>query len=55
MISAVLTRTWFSLAEDSMKAAFQDSANAFPSSQLITLKWKENIDQVQPMDSASTD
>lgn len=29
--------TWFSLAEDSMKAAFQDSASAFPSSQLITL------------------
>lgn len=32
------TRTWFSFADDSMKAAFQDSANAFPSSQLITLK-----------------
>lgn len=30
--------TWFSLAEDSMKAAFHDSARAFPSSQLMTLR-----------------
>lgn len=36
--ASVLDRTWFSFADDSMKAAFQDSANAFPSSQLITLK-----------------
>lgn len=38
IISAASALTWFSLAEDSMKAAFQDSANAFPSSQLMTLK-----------------
>lgn len=36
--------TWFSLAEDSMKAAFQDSASAFPSSQLITLNKKNPKD-----------
>lgn len=30
--------TWFSLAEDSMNAAFHDSAKALPSSQLMTLR-----------------
>ena len=33
--------TWFSFAEDSMNAAFHDSARALPSSQLITLRETE--------------
>lgn len=45
----VIVPTWFSLAEDSMKAAFQDSANAFPSSQLITLKRRKSQGQQQSL------
>lgn len=34
----IIIITWFSLAEDSMNAAFHESASALPSSQLITLR-----------------